>query len=149
MVWLPTTTCRPNVPNKRLRPQLLRNMCFIRRLLPSIAKQANLESRHHWPAKKFMGSMRKWDHESIPCCNYGWASPMQILYSLTHFRSPTVNHHVCHATTHMAVTLVHRLEHTTTQSCPATRPPSIPPLWKHSSIWVSRPLFRKRCTATA
>ena len=58
-----------------------------------------------------------------------------------------VNHRVCHANTHMALKLVHHLQHTSTQSCLATRPPSISPLWTHSSIGVSHPLFRMRCTA--
>ena len=47
MVWLSTTTCRPNLPRKRLRPPLLRNMRFNRRWLPCIAKHANLEGIRH------------------------------------------------------------------------------------------------------
>ena len=38
-----------------------------------------------------------------------------------------MNHRVCHANTHMALKLVHHLRHTSTQSCPTTRPPSNPP----------------------
>ena len=43
MVWLSTTTCRPNLPRKRLGPPLLRNMRFSRRWLSFIAKHAKLE----------------------------------------------------------------------------------------------------------
>ena len=128
MVWLSTTTYKPNLPRKRLRPPLLRNMRFSRRWLPSIAKHANLERICHWRAKKYMWSIHKWDHKSFPHCNCRWASTIAILYSLNRFRSFPVNHRVCYANTHMALKLVHHLRHTTTQSCLATRPPSIPPL---------------------
>ena len=87
MVWLSTTTYRPNVPRKRLTPPLLRNMLFCRLCLPSIAKHANLERIRHRRAKKYMWSIHNWDHQSFPHCNCRWASAIAILYSLHRFRS--------------------------------------------------------------
>ena len=149
MVWLSTTTCRPNRPRKRLRPPLLRNMRFSHRWLPFIAKHANLEMIRHPRAKKYVWSIHKCDQKSFLHCNCRWPSPIAILYSLNRFRSPPVNHHVRHANTHLALKLVHHRRHTSTQSGLATRPPSIPPLWTHPSIRVSHPLFRMRRTDAA
>ena len=86
MVWASTTTCKRNLPRKRVRPPLLRNMRFTRRWLPSIAKYANFEGIRHWRAKKNMWSIHKWDPKNFPDCNYRRVSPIQapigILYSL-------------------------------------------------------------------
>ena len=127
MVWVSTTTCRPHLPRERLRPPLLRNMRFSRRWLPSIAKHANFERIRHWRAKQNMWSIHKWDPKNFPHCNYRRVSPIAILYSFNRFRSPPVNHRFCHANTHVALKLVHHLRLTSTQSCPATHPPSTPP----------------------
>ena len=79
MVWLSTTACRPNLPLKRLRPPLLRNMRFSFWWLPSIAKHANLVRTRHWRAKKHMWSIHDWDHKIFLQLQMGFTHCNNIL----------------------------------------------------------------------
>ena len=92
IVWLSTSICKPDLPGKRLKPPLLRNMRFMLRFsrwwLPFIAIHSNLESIHHWRAKKYMWFVHKWDQKSFPHCNCKWPSPIAMLHPLNALGHP-------------------------------------------------------------
>ena len=121
MVWLSTTTYTPRRPRRRLRPPLLRSMCFSLQWLPSMAKHENLERILRVWAKKYMWSIRKWDHNSLGHYNTKCTLPILILHSGSLPTFPLDSQSVSHAYTHIWAQMSHHWLQTSPHSLPPTR----------------------------
>ena len=147
MVWLSTTTCRPNMPRKRLP-----HYCTTRTLVAGGTPR--LQNMQIW--RRFANGEQRntYGLSTSGTTKVCRAQAANGLHPLQYYTPSTalghrLNNRVCHADTHMALKMVHVVRHTSTQSCLATHPPSMSPLWTHSSFRLSNPFFRMRFTVAA